>query len=92
MSGFIRSWRNQQGSYYECYGREDKPLKYPLMFRSAQLCLINKKDLLPYVDFNVEQAKKNARMVNGSLEFLEVSAKTGEGMERWIEWLLNHHS
>lgn len=69
---------------------EDKPIKYPLMFRSAQLCLINKTDLLPYVDFNVEQAKDNARMVNGSLGFIEVSAKTGEGMELWYEWLLNH--
>ena len=68
---------------------EDKPLKYPFMFRSAQLCLINKKDLLPYVDFNVEQAKENARSINDSLEFLEVSATTGEGMDRWVKWLLD---
>lgn len=71
---------------------EDKPLKYPFMFRSAQLCLINKMDLLPYVDFNLEQAMNNARKINGSLEFIEVSAKTGEGMDCWIEWVMDKRS
>jgi len=66
---------------------DDKPIKYPQIFRSSDLCLINKIDLLPYVDFNPEQAKKNGRMVNGSLEFIEVSAKNGEGIELWYEWL-----
>jgi len=69
---------------------EDKPIKYPQMFRSAQLCMINKTDLLPYVDFNMEKAKENARMANSSLEFLEISAKTEEGLDLWFEWLLNH--
>jgi len=69
---------------------EDKPIKYPQMFRSAQLCMINKTDLLPYVDFNIEKAKENARIVNSSLEFLEISAKTEEGLDLWFEWLLNH--
>ena len=69
---------------------EDKPIKYPLMFRSSHLCLINKTDLLPYVDFSIDQAKENARMVNGSLGFFELSAKTEDGMELWFEWLFNH--
>ncbi len=66
---------------------EDKPLKYPNMFHSAQLCIINKTDLLPYVDFNVERAKEYASKVNHHLQFIECSVKTGEGMSQWYEWL-----
>ena len=66
---------------------DDKPIKYPTMFHSADICIINKTDLLPYVDFSVEQAKKYALQVNHHLEFFEVSVKTGEGMEKWYEWL-----
>jgi hydrogenase nickel incorporation protein HypB len=66
---------------------EDKPLKYPNMFQSAQLCLINKTDLLPYVDFNVENLKEFARRVNPQLQFFEVSAKTGAGFQDWMEWI-----
>lgn len=66
---------------------EDKPLKYPYMFQSSHLCLINKSDLLPYVDFNTEKAIEYARSVNPKLEFILVSAKTGEGMDLWYEWL-----
>jgi hydrogenase nickel incorporation protein HypB len=66
---------------------EDKPLKYPNMFQSAQLCLINKSDLLPYVDFDLEKLKEYALRVNHHLEFITVSAKTGEGFEEWMEWL-----
>ncbi len=66
---------------------EDKPIKYPTMFETAQLCIINKTDLLPYVDFDVEKAKEYASRVNSSLEFIEVSVKTGEGMEQWYKWL-----
>lgn len=67
---------------------DDKPLKYPTMFHSSDFCLINKSDLLPYVDFNVDRAKKNALSINPSLKFLSVSAKNGEGMEFWIQWLI----
>lgn len=67
---------------------EDKPLKYPGMFRTSQLCIINKTDLLPYVDFKVEKAIENGLMVNGRLQFLEVSALKGTGMEEWYKWLL----
>lgn len=66
---------------------DDKPIKYPDMFHSAHLCLINKIDLLPYVQFDVEQAKKYARQVNPTLEFIELSATTGAGMESWYAWL-----
>jgi hydrogenase nickel incorporation protein HypB len=66
---------------------EDKPLKYPNMFQSAHLCLINKIDLLPYVEFNLEKFKQFARQVNPNLTFIELSAKTGEGFERWIKWM-----
>jgi len=66
---------------------EDKPLKYPNMFQSAQLCLINKTDLLPYVDFNPENLKSYARKVNPDLRFIEISAKTGEGFKGWMAWI-----
>jgi hydrogenase nickel incorporation protein HypB len=66
---------------------EDKPLKYPYMFRSSDLCIINKTDLLPHLDFDVAKAKEYARQINPDLEFLELSVKTGEGMEQWYNWL-----
>ena len=68
---------------------EDKPLKYPYMFQSSHLCLINKSDLLPYVDFDTEKAIKYARSLNPDLEFILLSAKSGEGMEEWYKWLEN---
>jgi len=66
---------------------EDKPLKYPHMFHSSDICIINKTDLLPYVDFSVEKAKEYAMQVNHHLQFFEISAKTGEGMDAWLGWL-----
>ena len=66
---------------------DDKPLKYPNMFHTSNICIINKIDLLPYVDFNVEKAKEYALQVNQHLQFFELSAKTGEGMDKWYEWL-----
>lgn len=66
---------------------EDKPIKYPDMFHSSQLCIINKIDLLPYVNFNVEKAKEYARRVSHITEFIELSATSGEGMEQWYDWL-----
>lgn len=65
----------------------DKPLKYPDMFHAARLMLINKTDLLPHVDFDVDQAIDYARRVNPKLEVICVSAKTGEGFEAWLAWL-----
>ena len=66
---------------------EDKPLKYPAMFDAADVCLINKTDLLPYVDFDVERCKQYALRVNHDLAFFEVSAQNGAGMNDWIDWL-----
>ena len=66
---------------------EDKPIKYPDMFQSSNICVINKTDLLPYVDFNVEKFKEYACQVNIDLNFFELSAKTEKGMEQWIQWL-----
>ena len=66
---------------------EDKPLKYPHMFASSQLCLINKIDLLPYLDFNLEELKENIQKINPQLEMIGLSVKNGEGMEEWYSWL-----
>lgn len=66
---------------------EDKPIKYPNMFASSDLCIINKTDLLPYVDFSISKAKEYALRVNHHLEFIELSVKTGEGMDKWYDWL-----
>jgi hydrogenase nickel incorporation protein HypB len=68
----------------------DKPLKYPNMFGTSQLCIINKTDLLPYVDFDMAKAKEYALRVNHHLEFIEMSVKTGEGIDTWINWLEGH--
>jgi hydrogenase nickel incorporation protein HypB len=66
---------------------DDKPIKYPDMFHSSTLCIINKIDLLPYVPFSVEKAKEYARQVNPNLEFIELSCTSGEGLNKWYEWL-----
>ena len=66
---------------------EDKPLKYPDMFQAARLLLLNKCDLLPYLEFDIAQAVANARRVNPAIEVIQVSAKTGEGFEQWLAWL-----
>lgn len=66
---------------------EDKPLKYPLMFRESSLCIFNKIDLLPYLDYSLEDAVRNARQINPQLEHIALSCKTGEGLDRWIAWL-----
>ena len=66
---------------------EDKPLKYPDMFHQADLLLINKIDLLPYVDFDVDKCIEYAERINPGLKILRLSAKTGEGMQSWFDWL-----
>ncbi|WP_039057171.1 hydrogenase nickel incorporation protein HypB [Enterobacter sp. Bisph1] len=66
---------------------EDKPLKYPHMFAAASLMLLNKVDLLPYLDFNVEQCIAYAREVNPTIEILLISATKGDGMDAWLDWL-----
>ncbi|SNR68174.1 Hydrogenase nickel incorporation protein HypB [Lutibacter agarilyticus] len=66
---------------------EDKPIKYPDMFHSSDVCIINKIDLLPYVDIDVQKLKNYALQVNPNLQFFEVSATTGNGMDAWYKWL-----
>lgn len=66
---------------------EDKPLKYPDMFFTSNICIINKIDLLPYLKFDVEKLKENAKKVNPKITFFEVSATSGEGMEAWYGYL-----
>ncbi len=68
---------------------EDKPVKYPTIFERADICIINKIDLLPYLNYDLEKAKNYALRVNHHLQFIEVSATTGEGMEKWYELLLS---
>ena len=66
---------------------EDKPLKYPDMFAAADLMLLNKVDLLPYLRFDVDRCLGFARRVNPGIQILRVSAQTGEGMEGWLAWI-----
>ena len=66
---------------------DDKPLKYPGMFRRSKLMIVNKVDLLGTSDFSVETVKKNARSINPQLEILETSCRSGEGLDDWFTWL-----
>ena len=66
---------------------DDKPIKYPHMFAASDLMIINKSDLLPYVDFDLERCVGFARRVNPDIEVLTLSARTGEGLEAWLEWV-----
>lgn len=68
---------------------DDKPLKYPLMFQVCDVVLINKMDVLPYFDFDVDKCKKNILYRNPNAKIFEVCAKTGEGIEDWCNWLEN---
>lgn len=66
---------------------EDKPLKYPDMFHSSTVCIINKIDLLPYIPFSLKKAKENALIINHNLKIIELSCTTGEGLGEWYDWL-----
>jgi hydrogenase nickel incorporation protein HypB len=68
---------------------DDKPLKYPDLFAAARMMVLTKTDLLPHVDFDVPRCIAYARRVNPAIEVLLVSAKTGQGMDAWVEWLLD---
>jgi hydrogenase nickel incorporation protein HypB len=69
---------------------EDKPIKYPHMFKASSVMLLNKIDLLPYLKFDVERCIAYARQVNPAIEVFRVSAETGEGMSAWYGWLRSH--
>ena len=71
---------------------EDKPLKYPHMFRASDVMILNKIDLLPHVQFDVEKCIESARQVNPGIQVFEVSATTGEGLDSWYQWLADQIS
>jgi hydrogenase nickel incorporation protein HypB len=66
---------------------DDKPQKYPAMFRVSDVMIINKIDLLEYVDFNIANVKESALKINPDLEILELSCRSGQGLEQWMNWL-----
>jgi len=66
---------------------DDKPEKYPLLFAESRIMILNKVDLLPYVDFDTAQAAKYARALNADIEIVELSCRSGEGLEAWYGWL-----
>lgn len=66
---------------------DDKPLKYPLMFSICDVLLINKIDVLPYFDFDLEACKKYVRRLNPNMKIIPISARTGEGIDEWADWL-----
>jgi len=66
---------------------EDKPLKYPVMFRSVEAVLLNKTDLLPYLDLDIDLLERNIRTVNPTAALLRMSARTGDGLDAWYAWL-----
>lgn len=65
----------------------DKPLKYPLMFEVSDVVLVSKMDVAPYFDFDMDEFEKNVRLRNKDVRILPLSAKTGEGMDVWLDWL-----
>jgi hydrogenase nickel incorporation protein HypB len=67
----------------------DKPLKYPLMFQESSALILNKLDLAPYLDVDMEKIKRDALSLNPVLKIFEVSCKTGQGMQEWVAWLRN---
>ena len=69
---------------------DDKPAKYPQMFAASQVMIVNKLDLLPYVDYNVEKVKRQALAINPHLRIFEVSCRTGAGLDAWCEWLMRY--
>ncbi|UBF26837.1 hydrogenase nickel incorporation protein HypB [Kovacikia minuta CCNUW1] len=71
---------------------EDKPLKYPIMFREANCLLITKTDLAPHVDVDLNQIETNIRQINPTVTIIRVSAKTGEGLDAWFNWVASHVS
>ncbi len=69
---------------------DEKPLKYPLMFHESTLMLINKIDLVQYTNFNLEEARANARKINPDIDIIEISCTNGTGLDEWIAWLVKH--
>ncbi|MDN5857001.1 MAG: hydrogenase nickel incorporation protein HypB [Pseudonocardia sp.] len=82
---------HKRAMVYSITEGEEKPLKYPVMFRSADLVLVNKMDLLPHLDLDLDAFHRNLRNVNPGIEVIETSARTGAGLDRWCSWLTERH-
>jgi hydrogenase nickel incorporation protein HypB len=65
----------------------DKPLKYPLMFQESSALIVNKMDLVPYIDVDVDKIKRDSLSLNPALQIFEVSCKNGGGIQEWVDWL-----
>ena len=79
--------QDRRAMVYAITEGEEKPLKYPVMFRAADAIVVNKIDLLPYLDFDLELFRSNVENVNPNATVIELSARTGDGVDRWIDWL-----
>lgn len=66
---------------------DDKPMKYPTIFYESRLAILNKIDLLPHLEYDVERVQREVEVLNSDCELLQVSARTGEGIDQWIEWI-----
>ncbi len=66
---------------------DDKPLKYPAMFRKSSVMVVNKTDLLGFSDFELHTVKENAKQINGQIDIIELSCRTGDGLPKWFDWL-----
>ncbi len=75
-------------SYFSVAEGDDKPAKYPAIFAKAKAMIINKIDLLDHVDFDIEEAKADATVLNKNLKIFPISARTGEGMDSWSDWII----
>lgn len=69
---------------------EDKPLKYPLMFKESSLLILSKMDLLPHLNVDIEKIKRDAKSLNPKIDIIELSAKTQEGVDKFIKWIKSH--
>ncbi|BBG00393.1 MULTISPECIES: hydrogenase nickel incorporation protein HypB [Pseudonocardia] len=83
---------HRRAMVYSITEGEEKPLKYPVMFRSVDLVLVNKMDLLPHLDFNLDEFYGNLRKVNKDVEVVETSARSGKGVAGWCDWLLTQRT
>jgi hydrogenase nickel incorporation protein HypB len=79
--------QHRRAMVYAITEGEDKPLKYPVMFHAVDVVFVNKLDLLPYLEFDLELFYERLREVNPTVEIIEVSARTGDGVDRVVAWL-----
>jgi len=82
---------HSQAMVYSVTEGEEKPLKYPVMFRSADLVIVNKIDLIPHLDYDLSLFYANLKAVNPGVAVIETSARTGQGIDEWCDWLLDRH-